>query len=79
MELKRKKILVTGGNGFLGKFVIKELEKNGVTDIFSPSSAKLDLRLQESCKKAVEDIDIVFHLAGTVGGIRFNNSNPADC
>ena len=79
MELKRKKILVTGGNGFLGKFVIKELEKNGVTDIFSPSSAKLDLRLQESCKKAVEGIDIVFHLAGTVGGIGFNNSNPADC
>ena len=79
MELKNKKILVTGGNGFLGKFVIKELEKNGVTDIFSPSSAKLDLRLQESCKKAVEDIDIVFHLAGTVGGIGFNKSkDPED-
>jgi len=79
MELKEKKILVTGGNGFLGKFVLKELEKRGIKDIFLPSSTELDLRLQENCKKAVENIDIIFHLAGKVGGIGFNKSHPADC
>ena len=66
MELKGKKILVTGGNGFLGKFVVKELERENITDVFTPSSSELDLRLQKSCESVVKDIDIVFHLAGTV-------------
>lgn len=72
-----KKILVTGGNGFLGRYVIQELRNHGAENIFSPSSKELDLRVQENCKKAVTNIDIVFHLAGSGGGIGYMRNNPA--
>ena len=44
MDLKNKKILVTGGNGFLGKNVVRNLENLGVSDIIIPSSSDCDLR-----------------------------------
>ena len=78
LNLKNKSILVTGGNGFLGTFVIEELKKIGVTNISYPSSKELDLRINENCKKAVKNIDVVFHLAGKGGGIQFMRNNPAD-
>lgn len=75
----RKKILVTGGAGFLGSSVIKKLEENGADreNIRIPRSKDADLRKWESCVDAVKDIDIIIHLAAKVGGIGFNQNFPA--
>ncbi len=77
MNWSEKKVLVTGSNGFLGRYVVEELEKRKVKELFLPSSQEYDLRIQENCKKVVSEVDIIFHVAGTVGGIQYMNNNPA--
>jgi len=79
MELNNKKILVTGGAGFLGGFLLKALEGEGVSssDIRVPHLKDMDLRVWENCVQAVRGMDMVIHLAASVGGIGFNRRNPA--
>ncbi|HEX9665707.1 MAG TPA: GDP-L-fucose synthase [Thermodesulfobacteriota bacterium] len=79
IELRTKRILVTGGSGFLGSFVIEKLKERGVDPchIFVPTSSEFDLRKWENCKTITKDVDIIIHLAAKVGGIGFNRSNPA--
>ena len=73
-----KKVLVTGGNGFLGSHVVNELKNLNVKDIFTPASKDYDLRNRTDCKKVLKDIDVVFHLASTSGGIMFLKERPAE-
>ncbi len=78
MDLQGKKILLTGGDGFLGRFVQKELVQNGVRqdDIRIPHHLDNDLRVWANCEEAVMGVDLVIHLAASVGGIGFNQRNP---
>lgn len=80
LNLSEKKIVVTGGAGFLGKQVVDQLCQAGakLANITVPRSSNCDLRVLENCQKVVSDRDIIVHLAAHVGGIGLNREKPAE-
>ena len=76
---KDKTFLVTGGAGFLGSHLIEQMKEKGVVheNIRVTRSKTTDLRIWEHCVDAVQEIDVVIHLAAKVGGIGYNRENPA--
>jgi GDP-L-fucose synthase len=76
--LAGQRVVVTGGAGFLGSFVVETLRARGVTDIFVPRHRDYDLVDRAACRRLLADTrpDLVFHLAARVGGIGANRENP---
>jgi GDP-L-fucose synthase len=73
-----KRVVVTGGNGFLGSFVAQKLRHRGCRQLFLPRSAECDLRVERDVARLFEDTrpDIFIHLAAVVGGIGANREHP---
>ena len=80
IEWPQKRVLVTGGAGFLGSAVCRLLRDRGATDIAVARSADYDLTRREDVEKLWVDTepDLVIHLAARVGGIGANMARPAE-
>ncbi|HSE61740.1 MAG TPA: GDP-L-fucose synthase [Candidatus Saccharimonadales bacterium] len=74
---ENKRVLVTGGNGFLGQHLVKQLKEKGA-EVIAPRQADYDLIDGEQIKKMLTDnpSDIIIHLAAVVGGIGANREHP---
>ena len=75
---KDKRVVVTGGGGFLGRVLVEQLQSKGCQQITVPRSARFDLRKTEAIRKlyTMSRPDLVIHLAAVVGGIGANRENP---
>jgi GDP-L-fucose synthase len=78
MEWTGKKVIVTGGAGFLGSFVVEKLRERGCSEVIVPRSNEYDLRDREAIIRLYKEAQphIVIHLAAVVGGIEANRANP---
>ena len=83
---QNKRVIVTGGGGFLGSFVVEKLKARGANDIFVPRKKDYNLTDREALTRLYEDAlkgvkpgnVIVIHLAANVGGIGANREHPAE-
>ena len=78
VELKSKRILVTGGAGFLGQYVVRALKARGCEDVTIPRRTDYDLTRETAVEQLLSDSrpQVVIHLAAVVGGIGANRENP---
>jgi GDP-L-fucose synthase len=76
--LAGKRVVVTGGGGFLGGFLVEALRARGVTDLFVARSKDYDLVDRAACHRLLADHrpQLLFHLAAKVGGIGANRLQP---
>jgi GDP-L-fucose synthase len=77
-RLRNKRVMVTGGSGFLGRFVVHRLKEHSPQDVFVPRKADYDLRDRSAIARALRDRrpEIIIHLAAVVGGIEANRRQP---
>ena len=75
---RNKNVSITGGHGFLGKYLKKKLEQKNCNKISLVEREKYNLVINKDVKSMYDDLkpDIVFHLAAVVGGIEINQKNP---
>ena len=78
IEFPYKRITVTGGAGFLGRFVVEKLKAHAEAEVFVPRSSEYNLVEKADILRLLDDSrpDLVIHLAGVVGGIGYNQQNP---
>src|SRR2546421_2859349 len=77
-EFPYRKVVVTGGAGFLGRFVVNKLKRFPGVEVFVPRSGDYDLVQGDQVRRLLSDTqpDMVLHLAAVVGGIGHNQKNP---
>lgn len=75
---KNKRVIVTGGAGFLGSFMVEQLKDKGCSNIIIPRRATCDLTRNDHVRKLLADAqpDVIMHLAAVVGGIGANKEHP---
>jgi GDP-L-fucose synthase len=78
LNLSTRRVMVTGGSGFVGQHVVGKLRERGVREIFVPRSTDYDLVDRQGCRRAVQDgrPDVIIHLAAVAGGIGINMEEP---
>jgi GDP-L-fucose synthase len=78
IDLKNKKIAVTGGRGFLGSHLIERLKQAGCNDVFVVKSSEYDLTQAEAIERLFKEHkpEVLIHMAAVVGGIGANRLNP---
>jgi len=85
----QKRVLVTGGNGFLGRAVVAALRSRGAPEILTPRRRECDLRNGAAIQRLLAEtsrsrggrqtpVDLIVHLAAHVGGIGANRAHPAE-
>lgn len=75
---EKRRVTISGGNGFLGSFVVEKLRASGCASISTPHSREYDLREKPEALRLFRETkpDIFIHLAAVVGGIGANRANP---
>jgi GDP-L-fucose synthase len=78
LELSAKRILLTGGSGFLGRHVLDALKSRGAESVIVPRKAEYDLTQESAVGRVYRDLqpELVIHLAAVVGGIGANREKP---
>src|SRR2546429_1988439 len=75
---KSDRIIITGGAGFLGSFVVEKLQARGYTNLIVPRRREYDLTHEDGAQRLYKDFkpEVILHLAAEVGGIGANRDNP---